>query len=195
MPNLSSLVGSRICHDLINPLGAIGNGLELLEMSGAASGEEMTLVNDSVENATAKLRFLRVAFGDAAADQMIGRSETLGILGAIAMGGRLSYSWNVPQDSTRREVRVAFLAIMCLETALPLGGDIEVQKLDGTWTLRAKHDRLNLDPELWVPMSKGKCPDPLLPVQVQFGLLPDMAAEAGRTLKLAHGADWVQMTF
>lgn len=195
MPNLSSLVGSRICHDLVNPLGAIGNGLELLGMSGVAESEEMSLVSDSVDNATAKVRFLRVAFGDASADQMISRSEILGILGAIAQGGRLSYSWNVPQDSSRRDVRVAFLAMMCLETALPLGGDIEVSWNNGDWTLRAQHDRLNLDPALWVPLSKGECPDGLIPAQVQFGLLPDMTAEAGRTLKMTHGADWVQMTF
>jgi histidine phosphotransferase ChpT len=40
----SALLGSRICHDLISPLGAISNGLELLAMSGIASSPEMTLI-------------------------------------------------------------------------------------------------------------------------------------------------------
>ena len=40
-PDLAALVGSRICHDLISPIGAIGNGVELLMMEGAAKGPEM----------------------------------------------------------------------------------------------------------------------------------------------------------
>ncbi|WP_187292463.1 hypothetical protein [Octadecabacter antarcticus] len=55
MSNLNALIGSRICHDLINPLGAIGNGIELLGLAGVAVGPEMALVSESVENATAKI--------------------------------------------------------------------------------------------------------------------------------------------
>ncbi|WP_281982155.1 hypothetical protein [Thalassorhabdomicrobium marinisediminis] len=40
MTNLHALVGSRICHDLINPLGAIGNGIELLGLTGVGAGPE-----------------------------------------------------------------------------------------------------------------------------------------------------------
>jgi histidine phosphotransferase ChpT len=93
-PNLTALLGSRICHDLINPLGAIGNGIELLGLAGGAEGEEMTLVSDSVENATAKLKLLRLAFGDVAADQVVARADLLSTLDAVARGGRLSYSWS-----------------------------------------------------------------------------------------------------
>ncbi|MDA9318266.1 hypothetical protein N9Q54_00305 [Octadecabacter sp.] len=98
-PNLTALLGSRICHDLINPLGAIGNGIELLGLAGVAEGEEMTLVSGSVENATAKLKFLRLAFGDAAADQVVARADLLSTLDAVACGGRLSYSWSVAVGS------------------------------------------------------------------------------------------------
>jgi hypothetical protein len=35
-PDIAALIGSRICHDLISPIGAIGNGVELLMMDGAA---------------------------------------------------------------------------------------------------------------------------------------------------------------
>jgi histidine phosphotransferase ChpT len=62
---LTSLIGSRICHDLISPLGAIGNGVELLAMSEVAKGPEMSLIAESVENANARIRFFRVAFGAA----------------------------------------------------------------------------------------------------------------------------------
>ncbi len=125
MPNLNALIGSRICHDLINPLGAISNGFELLSMSGAVQGPEMELVSDSVENATARVKFLRMAFGAASPDQMVSRSEILSTLQSIAHCGRLSYSWNVPSDSRRIEARVALLSMMCIETALPVGGTLK----------------------------------------------------------------------
>jgi histidine phosphotransferase ChpT len=67
--DLTSLIGSRICHDLISPLGAIGNGVELLAMSGTAPGPEMDLISQSVENANARIRFFRVAFGAARGGQ------------------------------------------------------------------------------------------------------------------------------
>lgn len=194
-PNLTTLLGSRICHDLINPLGAIGNGIELLGLAGVAGSEEMTLVSDSVENATAKLKFLRLAFGDATADQVVARSEILTTLEAMARGGRLSYSWNVPGDPSRLDVRTALLAVMCVETALPLGGDIDITFDASNWSIYAKHDRLNLDPALWAPLSKGICPVTLSANQVHFGLLPAMATDAGRDLGMTHGADWVQITF
>lgn len=73
--DLSALIGSRICHDLISPLGAIGNGLELLQMSGASESPEMTLIADSVTSANARIRFFRIAYGDAVQNQMIKGAE------------------------------------------------------------------------------------------------------------------------
>ncbi|MEO1362985.1 MAG: hypothetical protein AAFU86_04320 [Pseudomonadota bacterium] len=77
--NLAALIGSRICHDLISPIGAINNGLELLNMAGASDGPEMELISESVENASARIRFFRMAYG-AASDQPVGRAEVVSIL-------------------------------------------------------------------------------------------------------------------
>lgn len=195
LPNLSALIGSRICHDLINPLGAIGNGLELLTLSGVPEGPEMALVSESVANATAKVKLMRIAFGDASPDQMVARSDITATLAAIAAGGRLGYVWDVAEDAPRLDVRVALLAAMCVETALPMGGDIVITKESNAWSVYAQHDRLNLDPALWHPVSMGKSPDMVLPAQVHFALLPEMAAKADRVLLLTHGADWVKISF
>ena len=195
MSNLPALIGSRICHDLINPLGAIGNGLELLTLSGVPEGPEFALVSESVTNATAKIKMMRIAFGDAAPDQMVAHTDMTATLAAIAAGGRLGYVWNVTHDATRLDVRVALLAAMCVETALPMGGDIVITEDNNTWSVFAQHDRLSLDPALWQPVSKGRSPDGVLPAQVHFALLPDMAAKAGRALVLTHGADWVKISF
>ena len=51
--HIAALLGSRICHDLISPIGAISNGVELMQMSGADSSPELALISESVESANA----------------------------------------------------------------------------------------------------------------------------------------------
>lgn len=126
---------------------------------------------------------------------MIGRKEVLSTLTNVAQGGRLSYSWNVADDAARLDVRTALLAVMCIETALPHGGDIEITQTGNGWAVYARHEKLNLDPALWVPLNKGTPPETLSAAQVHFALLPTMAAEASRRLTLAHGSDWVRIAF
>lgn len=62
--DLGALLCSRICHDIISPVGAINNGLELLE-EGGADEDAMALIAASARNASARLQFARIAFGAA----------------------------------------------------------------------------------------------------------------------------------
>ena len=62
--DLGALLCSRICHDIISPVGAINNGLELLE-EGGADEDAMALIKSSARNASARLQFARIAFGAA----------------------------------------------------------------------------------------------------------------------------------
>ena len=83
----AALIGSRICHDLISPIGAVNNGLELLSMTGVSPSPELALIGDSVDSASARIRFFRVAFG-AAENQMIGPTEINAILRDYYRGSR-----------------------------------------------------------------------------------------------------------
>ena len=78
-PDLSSLVAARLCHDLISPIGAIGNGMELLQMTEGRGVAELELISDSLATALAKLRFYRLAFGpaDAQARQSIDEARQI----------------------------------------------------------------------------------------------------------------------
>lgn len=60
---LCGLISSRICHDLISPIGAIGNGMELLQLSNGRGDEEIELIRDCADTAAAALKFMRIAFG------------------------------------------------------------------------------------------------------------------------------------
>lgn len=55
--DLTSLVGTRICHDLVNPLGAISNGVELMTLSGVQRSPELDLIEESIQSASARIRF------------------------------------------------------------------------------------------------------------------------------------------
>ncbi|MBI1218219.1 MAG: histidine phosphotransferase [Rhodobacteraceae bacterium] len=185
--DLSSLISSRICHDLISPLGAIGNGVELLSLSATAAGPELALISESVLAANARIRFYRVAFGAAAADQRIGRPEVLSVLADITRGGRIAVDWQAQGDQPRGEVKLAFLLIQCLETAMPFGGRIAVT-LDGKgWHLRGTAARTKVNPALWDVLSNPAAALEVSPAQVQFALVPEEVRRLGRSLSVELG--------
>jgi histidine phosphotransferase ChpT len=190
----ATLIGSRICHDLISPIGAINNGLELIEMSNAASGPEMTLISESVANASARIRYFRIAFG-AAGEQMLGRPEIASILDGNYEGSRLSVSWGPLDAQPRHLVRLAFLAVMCLETAMPYGGRIEVSREGDRITVSGYADKYKVDAALWALLDTGTNGADLRPVQVQFGLLPLIAADEGRVLEVDTSGTPVTIRF
>ena len=192
--NLSALIGSRICHDLISPIGAINNGLELLGMSGDQSGPEMDLIQESVGNASARIRYFRVAFG-AAGEQTMGRSEITSILGDVMSGARLDVAWGPMDAQPRSEVRLAFLALLCVETAMPYGGRIEISQQDGRWLLHGHAEKLNIDAAIWDVLATRQAPADLRPAQVQFAFLPLIANDMGRQVSAEIGANTVKLRF
>jgi histidine phosphotransferase ChpT len=193
--DLAALVGSRICHDLISPIGAIGNGVELLSLTDGDTGAEMELINESVQNASARIRYFRIAYGAASEDQMVGRAEVLSILSANAHGGRFNYIWQIEGDQPRRMVRSALLMLQALESAMPLGGDIQIYQENGEWVMRAEGKRLVVDPCLWDSLLSPNMDSVYNAAQVQFAFLPSVLAEAGRHLKFDAHPDYLIARF
>lgn len=192
--DLTALLGSRICHDLISPLGAIGNGVELLMMSGAAPGPELALISESVASANARIRYFRIAYGIAAPEQSVSQREVRSILGDMTRGGRLTFDWQVSGDPPRPEVKLAFLALQCLETALPHGGRVTVTR-DDRWRIEARADRLKIDPDLWA-MLEGRGPGgDVGAAHVQFALLPQELRRLGRRLTLDIAAGGIKLGY
>ncbi len=191
--NIASLIGSRICHDLISPIGAISNGLELLDLTGGVVGPEMDLISDSVGNAGARIRFFRIAYG-AAGEQMMGRLEVASVLKDMTSGGRLRVSWGPLQEQSRGEVRLAFLALQCLETAMPYGGDVRIMAEDGKWSVTGQAEKLNINVELW-GMLTGAGDAEITPALVQFALFPAVADDLGRVIGTKIDPTRVEIAF
>ena len=124
---LATLIGSRICHDLASPIGAVKNGLELLHLSSENStGPKICLIEESSDNAIGRINFFRVAFGMGRKHAELSPDRARNILSPLFNGSRVSLSWSIETNITRIEAQAIFLSILCLETAMPLGGEIHI---------------------------------------------------------------------
>ncbi|MGC9418388.1 MAG: histidine phosphotransferase family protein [Rhodovulum sp.] len=197
MADLTALVGSRICHDLISPIGAIGNGMELLAMTpGAAGREELALISDSVARANGRIKLFRLAFGAAGDGVDVAGGELIEILEDYYGGSRIELAADPPAALPRALAKVTLLAVLCAEIALVRGGRIALSSQSGEIVLTAEAPRLQIEPRLWDPISEGRAPDDGLgPAEVQFALLPAAAHEAGRSLTLSRGETRFDLAF
>ncbi len=193
--DIAALIGSRICHDLISPLGAIGNGVELLGMAGTVDGPEMELINESVMNANARIRYFRIAFGAARSGQMIGREEILSVLKDVGAGSRVQVDWSSEDQVLREQVKLAFLLIQCFESALPYGGKIIVKQFGESWTLQCTAENIKIDPSVWEFLVSANVNKEISPAEVHFALVPDAAKSAGRNLRTELQDYAITLTF
>ena len=191
--HLASLIGSRICHDLVSPIGAISNGIELLSLSGPVlSGQspEMQLLQSSCLNANARIRFFRIAFGSAGGGQHIPKPEVNAILSDLSQGARVSVRWDGDTATTRRIVQIGFLSAMCLENAIPRGGQIVLGNAAGRLTARATGPDIRIDPTLWQHLTTG-APLDATPNHVEFAMLRMLLSDQGGGTRLSHTAEAV----
>lgn len=194
--DLAALLGSRMCHDLISPIGAIGNGVELLLLDGTSRSPEMALILDSVTHANARIRFFRIAFGSPGqTDHMIATAEVTSILTDITRGTRLSIDWNGPTKIPRKEAKLALLVMMCIENALPHGGNITFDRGESRWMITGTADRIAISPKLWEMLSNPALNPEIGPGQVQFALLRDELTRQGKRLTIEFRENELRFSF
>ena len=193
--DLAALVGSRLCHDLISPIGAIGNGVELLIADHSSSSPELMLIAESVAAASARLRFFRIAYGLASPGQRLARSEVSQILQSISQGTRLQLFWHSEAEPERRIVRRAFLLLQCLEGALPWGGTIRIRQQGEKLELLAESERLRSSGLPWDLLSAPTATAPdLSPAQVQFIMAACDIHQAGLPFGFRQEEGRIQLT-
>ncbi|WP_461469153.1 histidine phosphotransferase family protein [Pararhodobacter sp.] len=175
--DLAALIGSRLCHDLANPLGAIGNGVELLQMTQPPA-PELELLAEAVKGAQARLQLFRLAFGAARDDQTVSPQQIDAAL--TGLEGRLSLRSDITGALPRPRARRLMLAVLCAETALAWGGTITVTETG----VLAEAPRLRLDDGVWQALAAGAPPRDVVSAQVHFVLLAaggPVTVEAGDT--------------
>ena len=127
----AALLVSRVCHDLVGPLGAVVNGMEVLEdeRDPGMRTEAIKLVTQSADQALARIQFMRIAFGAAGS---AGAELDLGEIGRLVTGlldgGKVTLQWNVPRlywpkDWAKLLMNATLLGADCL----PRGGVVTVE--------------------------------------------------------------------
>lgn len=128
--DLAALLSSRVCHDVISPVGAIVNGLEVLEEEKDAEmrGHALALIKSSANEASARLQFCRLAFGAAGSKgSSIDTGDAEQVTRQLLADERTQFSWSVPRVLMSKN-KVKLLLNLCLlaDAAIPRGGVISV---------------------------------------------------------------------
>ena len=145
---IMELLASKICHDLISPVGAISNGVEILEEMGADAGDDVTsLISFSAEQANAKLRTMRLAYGIGGSDESIKVEDVHALFGDFISGEkRLSQDWDPYADigiaPKKGLAKMLILSLLLVIDALPKGGVLSIES-DGKDTAMIKGEGEN----------------------------------------------------
>lgn len=142
-PRIAELMASRICHDLISPVGAVNNGIELIEEMGddLGKGDALGLIASSVEQASARLKCFRLAYGAAGSEADIGLKDVRETFAMIVRDSRNALDWSdavaaaFGDTSPRGFMKVLLNVLMLAEECNPTGGEIHVDA-DGAGNLR-----------------------------------------------------------
>ena len=132
--DLAALVASRVCHDVISPVGAIVNGLEVLEEDKDEGMREfaLDLIRKSAKAASARLQFCRLAFGAAgSAGAAIDTGDAEKVARGLFGDERTQLTWNAPRVFMPKN-KVKLVLNLCLIAAacIPRGGSMHVT-IDG----------------------------------------------------------------
>jgi histidine phosphotransferase ChpT len=200
--DLASLLCSRLCHDLMSPVGALNNGIELLADETDPDMREkcLELLADSASATAGKLKFFRLAFGAGGgiADEIDTHEAEAALEGVFGPEKRIELGWliggeKLPKGAVKLLLNLALLA----GDALVRGGrlDVGAERRDGEIELavRGEGPRILLDPVLRETLATGGSSGTVEPRAAGAWLAHSLAAEAGGTIKLSDPSAEVLM--
>jgi histidine phosphotransferase ChpT len=148
----AALLVSRVCHDLVSPVGAVVNGLEVLEdeRDAAMRADALKLVVSSAEQAAARLQFARIAFGAAgSAGAELDLTEVGRIVKGLLQGGKVAMDWQAAQVNWPKDwAKLLMNATLLGADSLPRGGQVLVETASDpaqpSFTVRARGQNARL---------------------------------------------------
>jgi histidine phosphotransferase ChpT len=191
---LAALLCSRVCHDIISPVGAINNGLELLD-EGGADEDAMKLIRTSARNASARLQFARIAFGAAgSAGMLIDTGDAESVATAFLANEKPEFVWNGRRAlMPKNKVKLLLNLILTANACIPRGGkitvDLENPETEPKFALTAAGPMVRVPPK-FLELHSGKKPEEPIDahsVQAYYTLL--LARESSMTISIRASAE------
>jgi histidine phosphotransferase ChpT len=194
--DLASLLCSRLCHDLMSPVGALNNGIELLadETDPDMRDKCLELLADSARASANKLKFFRLAFGAAGGfgEEIDTHEAEAALEGLFGPERRIELGWVVSDDKLPKDAVKVLLNLALLGgDALVRGGRLDVgAERSGNeieLAVRAEGPRILLDPVLRETLANGA--DGAIEPRAAAALLAhNMVTEAGGSIQLSDAS-------
>lgn len=189
--DFASLLCSRLCHDLLSPVGALNNGLELLadEHDPEMRARCLDLLSESARASASKLKFFRLAFGAAGGfgDRVDTREAKAAIEGLFGKEGRIDLGWMVTEPSlSKTAIKILLNLALIAGDALVRGGRLDVGAEGGEIVIRAEGPRLVLDSELRTALLGWTTEEALTPRAAAAWLVHTLATEAGGSVQVSE---------
>lgn len=151
--DLAALLCSRVCHDVISPVGAIANGLELFddpEMDAETRATALEMVRSSAKTAGAKLKFCRIAFGAAGtAGAHIDLTEAGEVARAFVGDEKVKLDWQAPRENRpKQQVKLLLNMLLLAIAGIPRGGVVTVVAVGDHLSVRASGERAKISEPL-----------------------------------------------
>lgn len=191
---LASLLCSRLCHDLLSPVGALNNGIELLADEQDPDMRErcLELLAESARATANKLKFFRLAFGAGGGfgDEIDTREARTALEGLYGADKRTELGWMVASDKLPKgAVKLLLNLAMIAGDALVRGGrlDVGAERRNGAleMVIRAEGPRILLDPKLRETIAHGHSGGEVEPRAAGAWLAHTLAKEAGGSIQLS----------
>ena len=192
--DLASLLCSRLCHDLLSPVGAMNNGIELLadEQDPEMRERCLELLTESARASANKLKFFRLAFGAGGGfgDDIDTREAKSALEGLYGPEKRIELGWVVAGDRLPKgAVKLLLNLAMIAGDGLVRGGqlDIGVERSERSieMVIRAEGPRVLVDPSLRATIVKGAAGGTVEPRAAGAWLAHELATEAGGSIQLS----------
>jgi histidine phosphotransferase ChpT len=190
----ASLLCSRLCHDLLSPVGALNNGIELLadEHDPEMRARCLELLGESARASANKLKFFRLAFGAAGgfADDVDTREARVAIEGLFGGEGRIQLGWMVAEQTmSKAALKVLLNLVLLAGDALVRGGRLDVgSERHGNGldiVVRAEGPRIVLDPELKRVLLGQASEDSVVPRAAGAWLVHCLVEEGGGEVQVS----------
>ncbi len=193
-PDLAALLCSRVCHDVISPVGAINNGLELLD-DGAGDSDALDLIRTSAVNASVRLKFARLAFGasgSVGASIDTGEAEKAAKDFAIAEK-KTEVSWSGPRAIIpKNKVKLLLNLFLVAYSGIPRGGSLDVvienPETDARFIITVKGKMMRI-PAKFAEISTGTLEEAVDAHSIQPYYTVLLADECGMDLKHVQTED------
>lgn len=181
---LAQKIVARIVHDMVSPIGAISNGVELLSLMPSVPAPELSLIDESCAAAASRLRMFRLAFGSHKETDVFSHADSIALVKDCAMDGRCQLQWNCHHDIPRRDAQLAVLAMLCFRSALPRGGQIMIDEKNGLWTISCDCETMQVERSLWHIISGMNDGSDIQSMHIQFLALRLNLLAAGKDVDL-----------